>query len=202
MNNRRVVVFDLGNVLITWDRGLLFSKLIADADELQWFLDNVFTLESNQQLDRGMPLAEVVEMVATRHPDHRETIVALRDRWTETLGDVIDGTVEILRELRAAQVPLYALSNWGADTFAMIEDRYAFFDCFHGMVISGREGITKPDPALFMLMCNRYGFSPDQAVLIDDSSANVAAALSLGFDALLYDNSEQLRHQLIERQLL
>ncbi len=197
-----VVVFDLGNVLIEWDRRLLYEQLIDDPDLLDWFLDNVFTMEANQRLDSGVPLPEVAAMVAAEHPDHHDLVMAFADRWVETLGEVIAGSVTILEELARRGVRLYALSNWGRDTFAMIEANYPFFEHFDAMVISGREGITKPDPAIFELLCERHGFDPADAVFIDDSTANISAAASLGFDALLFTSPEQLREQLVERGLL
>jgi 2-haloacid dehalogenase len=196
------VIFDLGNVLIEWDRRFLFEKLIDDGDELEAFLDGVFTLEDNQHLDRGTPLGEVAQQVAQRHPDQHDLVMAFADRWQETLGGVIEGTVSVLDELSREGVPLYALSNWGRDTFAMIEPNYSFFELFDGMVISGREGIIKPDPAIYRLLCDRYSIEPEDAVFIDDSGANVATAMSLGFDALLFESPGRLREQLVERNLL
>lgn len=196
------VIFDLGNVLIEWDRRRLYEKLIDDPDELNTFLDTVFTMEDNAELDRGKPLAEVVAEVARRHPDQHELVMAFGQRWKETLGEVITGSVEILRDLHASGVKLLALSNWGKDTFASIEADYDFFDLFDGMVISGREGVVKPDQKIYDILCDRYQVTPSRAVFIDDSAANVATAMMLGFDSLLFDHPDVLRQQLIYRQLL
>ena len=202
MGASSTVVFDLGNVLITWDRRLLFEQLIDDPDKLSYFLDNVLTMEDNKELDRGVPLGEVVATAADRHPEYSTLVMAFAARWRETLGDVIEGSVEILNDLKSSGTPLYALTNWGRDTFALIEADYPFFEHFDGMVVSGREGVIKPDPAIFQILCERYDFSPSDAIFIDDSSANIATAASLGFDALLFENPERLRQQLIERSLL
>ena len=198
----RVVVFDLGNVLVEWDRERLFAQLIDDPEELQFFLDNILTLEVNRRLDAGTPLSEVAEDAASAHPEYRDLVLTFAARWRETVGDVIDGTVDILRELVEAGVPTFALSNWGADTFAMVEDELEFLDLFDGIVISGREGVTKPDPRIFEIVCERFGFSPEQAVFVDDSVENVTAAAVLGFDALRFVGPTDLRHALIERRLL
>ena len=128
--------------------------------------------------------------------------MAYAERWRETLGPVLEGTVAILEELSGTDVQLLALSNWGKDTFASIEANYPFFQHFEGMVISGREGVVKPGRQIFDLLCQRYSVRPQDAVFIDDSSANVVAAMTLGFDALLFDNSELLRQQLLYRGLL
>lgn len=196
------VIFDLGNVLITWDRRNLFGKLIDDPDELQDFLDNVFTMDDNVRLDAGTPLRQVAEDAAARNPDQRELIMTFAERWEETLGDVIDGSVDILRELSERGVRLFALSNWGKDTFAMIEENYPFFEYFDAMVISGREGVVKPDREIFDLLCGRHDVRPSRAIFIDDSPTNIAASMALGFESLLFDNPGLLREQLRERKLL
>lgn len=191
------VVFDLGNVLIEWDRRFLFRKLIADDVELNRFLDEVLTLDINADLDRGVPLADVAAALAARHPADRDLIEAFRDRWPETLGDVIAGTVEILDELAASTVQLLALSNWGRDTFEMAAPRLPFLDRFEGVVISGREGVVKPDPAIFELLCARHDVAPSSAVFIDDSAANIEAARGLGFETVHFGDPDQCRSELI-----
>ena len=198
----KIVVFDLGNVLIQWDRRLLFDQLIDDPAELQHFLDNILTMEDNKRLDSGVALAEVAADAAARHPEYHDLIMAFGSRWKETLGEVIEGSVRILEDLKAAGTPLYALTNWGKDTFASIEADYPFFSHFDGMVVSGREGVIKPSSAIYRILCDRYGFSPSDAVFIDDSGANIATAAALGFDALLFENPQRLRQQLIYRSLL
>ena len=190
-------VFDLGNVLVGWDRRFLFEKLIDDPEELDRFLDEVLTLEVNAELDRGVPLADVTADLAARHPAHGALIEAFRDRWIETLGEVIDGSVAILEQLRTEGLALLALSNWGRDTFALAAPQLPFLELFDALVISGREGVVKPDPAIFELLCARHGVNPVDAVFVDDSAANIAIADSLGFHTVLFDTPVQCRADLI-----
>lgn len=196
------VIFDLGNVLIEWNLRNLYRKLIADPDELETFVATVVTMDDNAKLDSGTPLEEVAEGIAERHPDQRELVMAYATRWKETLGSVIDGSVDILNELSDSGVTLLALSNWGKDTFASIEADYPFFERFDGMVISGREGVIKPGREIFDLLCERHDVSPSEAVFIDDSLANITSATELGFDALLFTDPQTLRTQLQDRNLL
>ena len=202
MSDNRTVIFDLGNVLIEWNLRNLYSTLIPDPGELNYFLENVLTMDMNDKLDRGTPIHEVAASVAAQHPEHRALVLAYAEHWQQTLGPVSEGTVEILEDLSRTDVQLLALSNWGKDTFASIEANYSFFKLFDGMVISGREGVAKPDRAIFDRLCERYDVRPQDAVFIDDSSANIVAAMALGFDALLFDSPELLRQQLIYRGLL
>lgn len=202
MAAERTVIFDLGNVLIEWNLRNLYSTLISEPGELDYFLNNILTADVNDELDRGKPIHDVARGVVERYPAYSELVMAYAEQWHKTLGPVIDGTVEILQELKQANIPLLALSNWGQDTFASIEANYWFFSLFDGMVISGREGVTKPDRAIFDLLCDRYGLRPQDAVFIDDSPANIGAATELGFDAVLFDSPELLRQQLTDRDLL
>ena len=190
------VVFDLGNVLVHWDRRLLFERLIDDPVELDRFLDEVLTLDVNADLDRGVPLAEVTTRLAARFPEDRGLIEAFRDRWAETLGDILQGSVVILEELATTDLQLLALSNWGRETFTLSEPRLPFLRHFHGLVISGREGVVKPDPAIFRLLCERHGVEPGCAVFIDDSATNVRAAADLGFRTVQFTSPGQLRRAL------
>jgi 2-haloacid dehalogenase len=191
------VVFDLGNVLVRWDRRFLFEKLIDEPTELDRFLDEVLTLAVNADLDRGMPLAEVTGTLADRFPAQRRLIEAFRDRWPETLGEILAGSVAILEELRGLPLTLIALSNWGRDTFAMAEPHLPFLRHFDALVISGREGVVKPDPAIFELLCARHEVGPQRAVFIDDSAANISAAGELGFRTVHFSGPEQCRAELI-----
>jgi len=194
-------VFDLGNVLIPWDRRRLFGKLIADPAEVDHFCDHVLTMAENARLDAGLPLADLVAELGERHEAHRDVIAAFGDRWDETLGPAIEGSVAILGALVDAGHRCYALSNWNADTFASIEGRYPFLGWFDGLVISGREGVIKPDPAIYRLLCDRHDVEPAEAVFIDDSATNVAAAVALGFDGIVFTDPAQLDAELRERGL-
>ena len=196
------VVFDLGNVLIHWDRRLLYASLFSDPAELEHFLEEVYTLEANERLDRGESLADFCASLAAEHPGYAAEILTLADRWIETMGPAIDGTVEILRELRADGVACFALSNWNADTYAMVEDIHEFLGWFDGVVLSGREGITKPDPEIYRRLLEHHALDAESVFFVDDSPVNVDAARRLGMDAELFTGADDLRLALQARGLL
>jgi 2-haloacid dehalogenase len=198
----RVVVFDLGNVLITWDRRLLYRSFFPNEEELEHFLDEVYSLEANERFDRGQSLHEFTAELAAAHPRFAAEVLALRERWIETIGPVIEDCVAIVAELRAGGIPLYALSNWNADTFALVEPHHEFLAWFDGVMISGREGLVKPEPAIYERLCARYGFAPCQAVFVDDSPANVAGAAAAGMDAVRFTTAAALRADFVARRLL
>lgn len=197
------VVFDLGGVLIDWDPRYLYRSLF-DGDEaaMETFLAEVTTPEWNQQQDAGRPWAEAIESLAREHPERRELISAFWHRWTETLGEAIAPTVEILGELGRAGVRLFALSNWSAETFPLARPRYPFLECFEGIVISGEVQLVKPDARIFRHLLERYGLDPASTVFIDDSEANIRAAMDLGITAIRFVDAKALRRELAALGLL
>jgi 2-haloacid dehalogenase len=195
----KAVVFDLGGVLIDWDPRYLYRKLLADEAAVEEFLATVCTPEWNAELDRGRPFAEGVAELVERYPVHAAAITAYHERWSEMLGGDIGGSVELLAELRATGVPLYALTNWSAETFGIARGRFEFLSWFDGVLVSGEERMIKPDPAIFRLLLDRFGLDPQATLYVDDSPANVAAAGDLGFDAVRFTGPEQLRRDLEAR---
>ena len=198
----KAVVFDLGGVLIDWDPRYLYRKLLDDEATVEEFLATVCTPEWNAEQDRGRPFAEGVAELVERHPVHAAAITAYHERWPEMLGGAVGGTVEVLAELRAAGVPVYALTNWSAETFGIARERFEFLEWFDGVLVSGEERMIKPDPAIFRLLLDRFGLDPGATFYIDDSPANVAAADRLGFDAVRFTSPAQLRRDLEARGLL
>jgi 2-haloacid dehalogenase len=198
----KAAMFDLGGVLIDWDPRYLYRKLLVDEAAVEEFLATVCTPEWNNELDRGRPFAEGIAELTERHPAHAAAIAAYHRRWPEMLAGDIAGAVELLAELRAAGVPLYALTNWSAETFGMARERFEFLSWFDGVVVSGEERIVKPDPRIFRLLLDRFGLDPASTFYVDDSPANVAAALELGLDAVRFRDPGQLGQDLAARGLL
>jgi 2-haloacid dehalogenase len=196
------VVFDLGGVLIDWDPRHLYRTLFADATAMERFLAEIATPEWNAAQDAGRPWTEAIEVLAKRFPEDRRLIEAYHLRWPETLGDPIDGTVDVLADLRQRDVRLLALSNWSAETFPIARERYPFLAWFEGIVISGEVGITKPDVRIFEVLVRRHGLEPSRTVFIDDSESNVSAAETLGFISLRFADPDTLRTDLERLGLL
>ena len=195
-------VFDLGGVLIDWDPRHLYRKLFDDEAEMEAFLAEVCNGEWNERQDEGRPFAEAIAELTARHPQHRDMIAAYHERWPEMLGGALDGTVAILGELRSLGRPLYALSNWSAETFPHARERFAFLAWFRGLVVSGEVGVKKPDPEIYEILLRRYGLDPTGTVFIDDSADNVAAAQALGFEAVQFSSAAELRSRLRRLDLL
>ncbi len=180
------VVFDLGGVLIDWDPRHLYRQLFDDPGEMESFLAEVTTTEWNAHQDAGRPWAEAIELLVATYPERRELIEAFHRRWPEMLAGEIQGTVDVLGELRTTGVRLVALSNWSAEMFPVARERFGFLAWFEGIVISGDVGVNKPDRRIFEHLVERFGIEPAAALFIDDSPANVDAARAMGFRAIRF----------------
>jgi 2-haloacid dehalogenase len=203
MSQRSVAIFDLGGVLIDWNPRHLYRKLF-DGDEaaMEHFLATVCTTEWNQRQDAGRSFADATRELLPRHADKIELIEAWRQRFDEMIPGAIDGSVELLAELKQRAVPIYAVTNWSAETFPPQRKRFEFLSWFDGIVVSGFEGVIKPDPRIFRILCERYGVSPVSAVFVDDVAPNAAAASVLGIHGIHFESPQQLRRKLVLLGLL
>jgi 2-haloacid dehalogenase len=198
-----VAVFDLGGVLVDWNPRYLYRTLFdGDDAAMERFLAEVCTPAWNDQQDRGRPFAEACALLVRDHPDKRALIEAWPSRYPETIAGPVVGTVEILAELRARTVPLYALSNWSAETFPHAQVRFPFLQWFRGIVLSGEVKMAKPDPAIYRHLFETYGLRAEDTVFIDDAPRNVEAAASLGMHAVQFTDASSLRASLVRLGLL
>ena len=190
------VVFDLGGVLIDWDPRYAYRQMGGTEAEIEHFLEHVATSDWNHQFDAGRPFAEGIAERKERFPEHAEWIEAWWDKWPDMLGGAIDGTVAILRELKDAGTPLYALTNWSAETFPIARERFEFLGWFDGIVVSGEVEKAKPNAAIFGHLSDDFGIDPAEAVFIDDSAPNVETARRLGFHGIDFSTPAALRADL------
>ena len=192
----RTVVFDLGGVLIDWDPRRAYRALGGTEAEIEHFLEHVATSEWNHQFDAGRPFAEGIAERKAHFPEHAEWLDAWWSRWPDMLVGPIQETVDILADCRQLGVPLYALTNWSAETFPIARERFDFLGWFDGIVVSGAVGLAKPDPAIFRRLITDFDIDPAEAVFIDDVAANVDAARALGFHGILFTSPAALRAEL------
>jgi len=196
------VVFDIGRVLYQWDLRFLFAKLIADPAQCEWFVTNVVTEEWHFASDAGRPLAEMIPELTARFPQYGDWIEAYRTRFLETLPAPVAGTHELVRRLAARGVPLFALSNFGAEFWAMFRPVAPLFDHFSGCVISGEEGVVKPDPAIYAILEQRSGLAGSDLLFVDDRPDNIAAAQTRGWRGHVFKDAAALEGDLAALGLL
>jgi 2-haloacid dehalogenase len=147
---------------------------------MEWFLAEVCSPAWHASHDRGVPTAASCAELASSHPECSELIWAWSSRSEEMVGSVDAGSVEVLRAVRETGLPCYALTNMEAETYPLRLERFPFLGWFDGTVVSGREGVAKPEPALFTRLLDRFGLAPNTTLMIDDTEENLEAPASWG----------------------
>jgi HAD superfamily hydrolase (TIGR01509 family) len=196
------VVFDLGQVLVAYDAERPFRRLIPDEVERKQFLAEVCSHEWNLEQDRGRDWTAAETLLIAQHPDKAELIRAFRAHWWEMIPGAIDDNVAILGELIARGHDVTALTNWAPDTFAQAEAAFPFLKTFRGITVSGRVGLIKPEPDIYLLHASTFGLDPQATLFIDDNPANIATARALGWQAVQYVSTEKLKADLRRYGLL
>ena len=195
MNSRiEAVVFDIGKVLVEWDLRLIYRDLIPDPAERDWFVSHVVTPEWHFQHDAGRPLAEMLPERIAQYPEHEALIRRYASHFNDSIPGPVPGTSELVEALHANEVPLFAITNFGAEFWPAFAPRFPVLECFGDIVISGVEQLAKPDPAIYALAERRFGL-PGSAMLFVDGVSSIA---SMPFG--LRTNFESNRNTLVMRK--
>lgn len=197
----KAVIFDIGNVLVQWQPEAFFHRTVGP-DRAAEFLAAVPIYEMNERVDAGTPLDEAVAEMARQHPEFTTELEMWRTRYIETIGPVIDHSVRLLRALRRADVPVYALSNFGAESFAEAEREYPFLEEFDERFVSAHMKLTKPDPAIYQHVEDRLPYSASALLFTDDRADNIEAARERGWKVHLFEGPEGLAARLVAEGLL
>jgi 2-haloacid dehalogenase len=197
----KTIIFDLGGVLLDWNPHRLYAPYFNSSTEIDRFLHEINFPEWNLQQDAGRPFAEGVAALSQEFPHYAHLIRAYHERWEDSVPGAIDGTVDILKRIKRDGVPLYALTNFSAETFPIMRRRFDFLQLFEYILVSGEVGLVKPDPAIYRLMLEKIGRPARECLFIDDSAKNVAAAKEMGFDTIHFQSPGQLKTELQGRNI-
>ncbi|MEM7057815.1 MAG: HAD family phosphatase [Pseudomonadota bacterium] len=199
----KTVVFDVGNVLLHWDARQVYRDVFETDAHIDNFFSEIDFNTWNMAQDAGRSWADGVAEASRQYPKHADMIARFDRDWHKSVPGPINGTVEILASLKEARVPLYAITNFSAEKWEECQARFPFLaTSFQGIVVSAHEQLLKPDPAIFRLFLDRYGKVSEDCIFIDDSPANVASAIALGFDGILFETPAGLRVRLLEHGFL
>lgn len=196
------VVFDVGKVLIEWDLREIYRDLIPDPARRDWFVENVVTVEWHFQHDAGRPLSEMLPERIALFPQHEALIRRYASHFNDSIPGPVPGSIELVHELAAREVPLFGITNFGAEFWPGFRAEWPVFDHFRDIVVSGVEQLAKPDPAIFALAARRFGHEPQAMLFIDDNAANIASASACGWQVHHFSGAEALRADLTARRLI
>ena len=181
-----VIVFDVGNVLLSFEPEKVASLLPGEHREAlsratfgpdwRW---SAFDLgvETNE---------EIAQSIADRAgvPGGKDMVLYAFCEFYRTMQPL--PLYHLIPALKSMGKRLYALTNYGEPAFSSTCAAFPHFALMDGMVVSSREKVCKPDPAIFALLMQRYGIKPRDALFIDDSLPNVQTAAAMGFKTWHY----------------
>lgn len=189
------IIFDFGGVLVDWNPAYLYSKVFADKEEMDYFLNEICTTEWNSKQDAGRSLAEATEELLVKFPKYSNQIEMFYGNWQAMLGGAINENVALLKPLKE-KYKLYGLTNWSAETLPEAFNIFPFFQEFEGVVVSGAEKLVKPDAQIYKVLLSRYKLKASECLFIDDNKDNIEAAEILGFHTIHFTRGVNLENEL------
>lgn len=197
-----IVVFDIGNVLVRWNPRNLFRKTMKDEARMERFLATALAMDFVSLTDIVEDFSKAVAGRARAFPEFARELHLFDERWVETIGGPIEENVALMRRLKSAGRPVYALSNFATVKFAIARRMFDFLNEFDHAVISGHVGAAKPDRRIFDILFERVSRRPDELVFVDDSLSNIEAARALGMAAIHFTPAVDLERELSQRGAL
>jgi len=202
MRPPRGVLWDVGNVIVGWSPRRLYETIFQEPAACDRFLSSVCTLDWHIAHDRGVSFRDNAAPLIARHPELEAEIRLWGDRFLDMVGPVFPETEAAIHALAARGVPQFGLTNMPSEGWTGVQTLSSAFGCFRDTVVSGDEGLIKPDPAIFRLAAERAGMAPEELLFIDDSPANIAAARALGFHVHRFEDPAHLNPLLVGHGLL
>ena len=201
MTDITAVVFDIGNVLIEWQPERFYDAVIGE-DRRRAMFAEVDLHEMNDRVDQGQNFRDTIYAMADTLPEWRAEIRMWHDRWDEMATPPIDHSVRMLRQLRAKGIPVFALSNFGIESFAFAETIYPFLNEFDRRYLSGHMGVIKPAAKIYDMLEKDCGVMPSGLLFTDDRIDNINAAAERGWQTHLFTNPQGFADCLISHDLL
>ncbi|MEP3345080.1 MAG: HAD family phosphatase [Litoreibacter sp.] len=197
----KAVIFDIGNVLIEWQPERFYDSVIGEERRKAMFAD-VDLHGMNDQVDTGAPFKETIYAAAESYPKWRDEIRMWHDHWVEMASPTIDHSVKLLRALRSKEVPVFALSNFGVESFDYAETIYSYLGEFDRRYISGHMQVIKPDPKIYQMLEDDCGLAPETLLFADDRADNINMAMSRGWKTHLFEHPQGWADCLVKHDLL
>jgi 2-haloacid dehalogenase len=195
------VIFDIGNVLTCWQPEAFYDRVIGEERRLALF-DAVDLHGMNALVDDGALFRETIYGWADRHPDWGPEIRMWYDRWIELASPRIEGSIALLRALRAKGVPVFCLTNFGSHSYEEARDKLDFLGEFDREYVSGRLRVSKPDPRIYQVVEDDSGIAPERLLFADDRADNISAAARRGWRTHQFESWQGWAARLVAEGLL
>lgn len=197
----QAVVFDIGNVLIEWVPERYYDRVYGEDMRKRLFAE-VDLHGMNDVVDKGGNFRDTVYACAEANPEFRDLIRDWHDHWIELAAPVIPQSVRCLRALRAKGVPVFALTNFGVESFDYAKSIYRFLEEFDRAYVSGHMKVIKPEADIYAMLEADCGVAPEGLLFADDKAENIAMAAARGWQTHHFTGPQGWADRLIAEGLL
>ena len=196
------IVFDIGGVLIDFSAQLFTERLQVSGEDRALLERHVLRTTDWVRLDRGtITEAEMLVHACANLPRRLHAAADyIINHWNEPIVP-IEGTAEVVRQLKARGYALYLLSNAGVRQHSYWND-IPGSECFSGTVISADLHLLKPEAAIYQALFDKFDLTPANCIFVDDLPLNVEAAQNAGMQGIVFYDAQQLRSELQKRGVL
>ena len=197
----KAVVFDIGNVLIEWQPERFFDAQIGE-DRRTALFAAIDLHAMNDRVDRGENFTLVLAQTARDHPEWKPELDLWHTRWLDMASPAIDRSVRLMTALQKHGVPVFSLTNFGIETYALAATKYFFLRRFDRDFISGHMGVIKPEPQIYQMLETGSGLSGEALLFTDDRLENINAAAARGWQTHLFEGPHGWADRLVAAGLL
>ena len=177
-------LFDLGNVFFDWNPERILKPIFNDDERMNFFINNISFPLLDTRCDAGITIEVAVNDAIKKFPEFEKEIKFYYPNHGNMVGGFFQKTVDVFYKIKELNYPCFVLSNWSAETYEGMEETYPFLKDFDGKIISGRDFLIKPDPAIYELAISRFNLIPEETLFIDDRLDNIEAAQNLNFQTI------------------
>ena len=177
-------LFDLGNVFFDWNPERILKPIFNDDERMNFFINNISFPLLDTRCDAGITIEVAVNDAIKKFPEFEKEIKLYYPNHGNMVGGFFQKTVDVFYKIKELNYPCFVLSNWSAETYEGMEEKYPFLKDFDGKIISGRDFLIKPDPAIYELAISRFNLIPEETLFIDDRLDNIEAAQNLNFQTI------------------
>ena len=181
-------LFDLGNVFFDWNPERILKPIFNDDERMNFFINNISFPLLDTRCDAGITIEVAVNDAIKKFPEFEKEIKFYYPNHGNMVGGFFKKTVDVFYKIKELNYPCFVLSNWSAETYEGMEEKYPFLKDFDGKIISGRDFLIKPDPAIYELAISRFNLIPEETLFIDDRLDNIEAAQNLNFQTIHLTN--------------
>lgn len=199
----RIVLFDLGNVVVDWQPIRLYRDLFETEEEAEFFVRDVCNMDWHVHHDRGVSMADNAKPLIAQYPQYETQILAWRTRWLDMFEGYVPGVPALVARLEENRIPLYGLSNIPAEVAQETFDAFPVIKMLRDVVVSGAEKVVKPDARIYEIALARMGNPrPSDVLFVDDRENNCTAAEAFGIRAHQFRSAPDLETRLVQEGLL